>query len=118
MDNVQLRVIHIDGESTQAAGSYVDSVGNAGEITLEFSPLNMDYLDITIGADDYGDMYTLEMFNEPCSRENLIRTAHGGPMEELNTFLSNFSEAYFPYSEAYSSGDTSKMIDFAFVHNI
>ncbi len=50
--------------------------------------------------------------------ENLILTAHGGPMRVLNTFLSSFSEVYFPDDSDYSSGDTAGMIDFAFRHNM
>lgn len=118
MDNVPMRVIYRDEESIQAAGSYMDSMGNTGEITLEFPPHNTDYLDISIGVDNYDDMYYLEMLNEPCSRENLIRTAHGGPIRVLNTFLSSFSEAYFPYGDVYVSGNVAQMIDFAFIHNI
>jgi len=50
--------------------------------------------------------------------ENLILTAHGGPMRAINTFLSRFSETHFLYGTAFTSGDTEKMIDFAFLHNI
>lgn len=52
------------------------------------------------------------------SGENLILTAHGGPMRVLNTFLSSFSEASFSCNDSYTSGDTAKMIDFAFTYNL
>lgn len=116
VNNIELSLLVSNIANNTATLAYKDSWGSSGTaiITFKDNAILFETKNASNNAHDMSFTFTRESAEAAAANANLIDNMDTSARTKLNTFLSNFSEAYF---DEYPTSNEA-LLDFAFIHNL